>query len=66
MSTRSGVPLVVLVHGGFVPPPAQRTMSTRANASTTEVAGSHAINQSQPAAVAAIVRQAASAMAARR
>ena len=47
------------------PPPAQRAMSERADSTTTEVAGSHAIYQSQPAAVAALIKQAASAAAAR-
>ncbi len=36
----------------MIPPPAQRFMSKRAGATVVEVAGSHAIYVSQPAAVA--------------
>jgi pimeloyl-ACP methyl ester carboxylesterase len=43
----------------MIPPPLQRTMAERAGASTTEVSGSHAIYVSQPAAVAALITQAA-------
>jgi hypothetical protein len=39
-------------------------MAARAGSTTTEVAGSHAIYQSQPAAVATLIQQAASAVAA--
>ena len=46
----------------MIPPPAQRLMSARAGATTTEVAGSHSIYVSQPAAVAALIKQAASAV----
>ena len=49
----------------MIPPAAQRAMSQRAGSSTVEVAGSHAIYISQPAAVAALIKQAASAVAAR-
>jgi pimeloyl-ACP methyl ester carboxylesterase len=45
----------------MIPPPAQRTMSERAGATVVEGAGSHAIYVSQPAAVAALIEQAASA-----
>jgi len=49
----------------MIPPPAQRAMSERAGSTVTEVAGSHAIYVSKPAAVAALITQAASAAAAR-
>jgi hypothetical protein len=48
----------------MIPPPAQQTMSGRAGATVTEVAASHSVYVSQPAAVAALVKQAASAVAA--
>lgn len=44
------------------PPPARRLMSERAGSTVVEVAGSHAIYVSQPAAVAALIEQAASAV----
>lgn len=43
----------------MIPPPAQRSMAERAGAAVSEVAGSHAIYESQPQAVADIIRQAA-------
>ena len=43
----------------MIPPSAQRAMSERAKAKVTETAGSHAVYVSQPAAVAAFIRQAA-------
>jgi pimeloyl-ACP methyl ester carboxylesterase len=43
----------------MIPPPAQRTMAERIGATVTEVAGSHAIYVSQPAAVADLITQAA-------
>ena len=43
----------------MIPPPAQRSMSDRAGSTVTEVAGSHAVYVSQPAAVAAFIEQAA-------
>ena len=42
----------------MIPPPAQRAMSQRAGATTIEVAGSHAIYESKPAEVAALIEQA--------
>jgi pimeloyl-ACP methyl ester carboxylesterase len=48
----------------MIPPPAQRAMSERAGSKVVEVAGSHAIYVSQPAAVATLIEQAASAVAA--
>jgi pimeloyl-ACP methyl ester carboxylesterase len=43
----------------MIPPPAQRAMSQRAGSKVTEVAASHSVFLSQPAAVAAIIEQAA-------
>jgi pimeloyl-ACP methyl ester carboxylesterase len=45
----------------MIPPPAQRAMSERARATVTEAAASHAVYVSQPAAVAQLIRQAATA-----
>jgi pimeloyl-ACP methyl ester carboxylesterase len=47
----------------MIPPPAQPFMSGRAGATVTEVEASHSVYVSQPAAVAALIKQAASAMA---
>lgn len=47
----------------MIPPPAQRSMAKRANATIVEAAGSHAIYVSKPKAVAAIIEQAASSLA---
>ena len=44
----------------MIPPPAQRAMSERAGSAVVEAAGSHAIYVSQPAAVVALIEQAAS------
>src|SRR3954467_9655067 len=43
----------------MIPPPAQRGMADRAGATVSEASGSHAIYVSQPAAVAAVIAQAA-------
>jgi pimeloyl-ACP methyl ester carboxylesterase len=43
----------------MIPPSAQRLMSKRAGATVVEVAGSHAVYVSQPAAVADLIVQAA-------
>lgn len=43
----------------MIPPPAQRAMAERAGSRVTEVAGSHSVFLSQPAAVADLIRQAA-------
>jgi pimeloyl-ACP methyl ester carboxylesterase len=43
----------------MIPPAAQRAMSERAKATVSETAGSHAVYVSQPAAVAAVITQAA-------
>ena len=42
----------------MIPPAAQRAMSERAGATVVEVAGSHAVYVSQPAAVAATITSA--------
>jgi pimeloyl-ACP methyl ester carboxylesterase len=44
----------------MIPPPAQRSMAERTGATTVEVAGSHSIFLSQPAAVVELVEKAAS------
>jgi pimeloyl-ACP methyl ester carboxylesterase len=51
---------LVATEDGMIPPPAQRSMSGRAGSTVEEVAGSHAIYVSQPAAVAALIEKAAS------
>lgn len=48
----------------MIPPDAQRKMAGRAGATVTETPGSHAVYVSNPAAVAALVEQAATAAAA--
>ncbi|OPC84086.1 alpha/beta hydrolase [Embleya scabrispora] len=45
----------------MIPPPAQQAMAERIGATTVEVAGSHAIYVSQPAAVADLIKRAAGA-----
>jgi pimeloyl-ACP methyl ester carboxylesterase len=45
----------------MIPPTAQRAMSERARAAVTEVAASHSVYLSQPAAVANLIEQAAAA-----
>src|SRR6516225_6923015 len=49
----------------MIPPPAQHAMAERAGAPTVEVAASHSVYVSQPAAVADLIKQAATAVAAR-
>jgi pimeloyl-ACP methyl ester carboxylesterase len=49
----------------MIPPPAQRGMSQRINASVVEVAGSHAVYVSQPKAVADLIKKAAKEIAAK-
>jgi pimeloyl-ACP methyl ester carboxylesterase len=51
---------LVATEDHMIPPPAQRSMSERAGSTVVEASGSHAIYVSQPAAVAALVQQAAS------
>jgi pimeloyl-ACP methyl ester carboxylesterase len=50
---------LVTTEDRMIPPPAQREMSARAGSTVIEVAGSHAIYVSQPAAVADLIRTAA-------
>jgi pimeloyl-ACP methyl ester carboxylesterase len=50
---------LVATEDRMIPPPAQRAMSSRAGATVVEVAGSHAIYVSQPAAVANLIATAA-------
>jgi hypothetical protein len=47
----------------MIPPAAQRSMSGRAGARVTEVAASHSGYISQPAVVARLIKDAASALA---
>jgi pimeloyl-ACP methyl ester carboxylesterase len=54
---------LVATEDRMIPPPAQRFMSERAGSTVTEAAGSHAIYVSQPAAVAALIQQAAAVAA---
>ena len=49
---------LVATEDRMIPPPAQRSMSERAGSTVVEVAGSHAIYQSQPGAVANLIREA--------
>jgi pimeloyl-ACP methyl ester carboxylesterase len=51
---------LVATEDRMIPPPAQRAMSERAGSTVVEAAGSHVIYVSQPAAVAALIKQAAS------
>ncbi|WP_331772562.1 alpha/beta hydrolase (plasmid) [Embleya sp. NBC_00888] len=48
----------------MIPPPAQRAMAERAGSAVTETPGSHAVYVSNPAAVAAVINQAAHALSA--
>ena len=50
---------LVATEDRMIPPPAQRFMATRAGATVVEVAGSHSIYVSQPAAVANLIATAA-------
>ncbi|MCX4673102.1 alpha/beta hydrolase [Streptomyces sp. NBC_01381] len=50
---------LVATEDRMIPPPAQRAMSERTGSQVVEVAASHAVYLSQPAAVAALIRQAA-------
>ena len=52
---------LVATEDRMIPPPAQRSMAARAGSTVVEVAGSHAIYVSQPAAVATLIKKAASA-----
>jgi pimeloyl-ACP methyl ester carboxylesterase len=50
---------LVATEDRMIPPPAQRIMAERAGSKVVEVAASHAVYVSQPAAVAALIEQAA-------
>ena len=52
---------LVATEDRMIPPPAQRSMSERADSAIVEAAGRHAIYVSQPAAVADLIRSAARA-----
>ena len=54
---------LVATEDRMIPPSVQRSMSERAGSTVEEAAGSHAIYVSQPAAVAALIETAASAVA---
>jgi len=53
---------LVATEDRMIPPPAQREMSARAGSTVVEVAGSHSIYVSQPAAVAEFIEKAAEAV----
>ena len=55
---------LVTTEDRMIPPAAQRSMAKRAGSTVVEVAGSHAIYVSQPSRVAALIKQAASALVA--
>jgi len=50
---------VIATEDRMIPPPAQRAMAARAGSRVMEVAGSHAVYVSQPAAIAAAIELAA-------
>src|SRR2546430_6048213 len=52
---------LVTTEDRMIPPPAQQMMSERAGSTVEEVAASHSVYVSQPAAVAAIIEKAAAA-----
>jgi pimeloyl-ACP methyl ester carboxylesterase len=52
---------LVATEDRMIPPAAQRAMSKRAGSTVIEVAGSHAVYVSQPAAVAALIEEAVAA-----
>jgi pimeloyl-ACP methyl ester carboxylesterase len=54
---------LVTTEDRMIPPVAQRTMSQRAGSTVVEVAASHSVYVSQPAAVADLIEQAVSAVA---
>lgn len=54
---------VIATEDRMIPPPAQRAMAARAGSRVMEVAGSHAVYVSQPAAIAAAIELAAQAAA---
>ena len=56
---------MVTTQDRMIPQAAQRTMSRRAGSDVVEVAGSHSIYVSQPAAVADLIKQATTAVSTR-
>ena len=54
---------LVTTEDRMIPPAAQRTMSQRAGSTVVEVAASHSVYVSQPAAAADLIRQAVSSVA---
>jgi len=52
---------LVATEDRMIPPPAQRAMAERAGATLAEIAGSHAIYESQPTAVVDLIKRAATA-----
>jgi len=50
---------LVATEDKMIPPPAQHFMSKRAGSTVIDVAGSHAIYESQPSAVAKLIETAA-------
>jgi pimeloyl-ACP methyl ester carboxylesterase len=56
---------LVTTEDRMIPPPAQQAMAGRAGSTVAEVAASHSVYVSQPAAVAAFIEQAAAAVAAK-
>jgi pimeloyl-ACP methyl ester carboxylesterase len=52
---------LVTTHDKMIPPDAQRAMANRANATVVEAPGSHAVYESRPTEVAALIERAASA-----
>lgn len=52
---------LVTTHDHMIPPDAQRAMAKRADATVVEAPGSHAVYESRPADVAALIEKAASA-----
>ena len=55
---------MVTTEDRMIPPAAQRTMSQRTGSTVVEVAASHSVYVSQPAAVVSLIKKAASAVAA--
>jgi pimeloyl-ACP methyl ester carboxylesterase len=55
---------LVTTEDRMIPPAAQRVMAKRAGSTVVEVKGSHSAYVSQPAAVAALIEQAAKGVAA--
>ena len=53
---------LIVTEDRMIPPPAQRAMAERAGATVSETPGSHAIYVSNPAVVAAVIAQAATAV----